>query len=107
MSQTSFPSSNPRRVAAGRRNRLLRRGLSAEGRQRLREAALANRPWEHSTGPRTAAGRLQAIVNGKRRQTGSRSVRELRGDLAPLRELLKTIQEQRRLLSVEQTSSVQ
>ena len=101
MSQTSFPSPNPNRVAAGRQNQLLRQGLSEEGRQRLRETALANRPWQHSTGPRSVEGKEQSVVNGKRRQKGSRSVRELRRDLAPLRQLLKTIQKQRQLLSVD------
>ena len=106
MTEPLFPSPNPRRVAAGRRNRLLRRGLSDEGRERLRDAALAKRPWEHSTGPRSVEGKAQAVVNGKVRQKGRRSVRELRQDLAPLREMLKTIQEQRRILSVEVTLCV-
>ena len=48
---------NPRRVAAGRLNRAKCQGLTEAGRQRLREAALANRPWQFSTGPRTAAGK--------------------------------------------------
>lgn len=78
---------NPRRVAAGRANRAKRKGLTAEGRERLRRAALANRPWEHSTGPTTAAGKVQAAANGKRRQLGLTSVRELRAELANLRAL--------------------
>ena len=64
-------------------------------------SAVAHRPWQHSTGPRTAAGKAQAAVNAKSRQTGTRSVRELRRDLAPLRTLLLTIREQRRLLTVQ------
>ena len=44
---------NPRRVAAGERNRTKRRGLTAEGREKLRQSALAARPWQYATGPRT------------------------------------------------------
>lgn len=69
---------NPRRQAAGKRNQALRRGLSEAGRDRLREAALSHRPWELSTGPRTATGKAIAAANGKRRQKGRYSVRELR-----------------------------
>jgi hypothetical protein len=39
-------------------------GLTPEGRHRLREAALANRPWEHATGPRTAEGKARSAANG-------------------------------------------
>jgi hypothetical protein len=78
---------NPRRVAAGRRNVAKRRGLTPEGRARLRAAALANRPWRHSTGPRTARGRMQSVLNGKRRQKGPLSVRELRAEVAGFHEL--------------------
>jgi len=39
-------------------------GLTPEGRRRLQEAALANRPWEHSTGPRTAEGKARSAANG-------------------------------------------
>lgn len=39
---------NPRRVAAGRRNRARRGELTPEGRERLRQAALRSRPWEYS-----------------------------------------------------------
>ena len=101
MNQPSSPSPNPRRVAAGRRNQLLRQGLSGEGRERLRMSAVAHRPWTHSTGPRTAEGKAQAAINGKARQKSGRSVRELRRDLEPLRSLLKTIREQRQLLTVQ------
>jgi hypothetical protein len=79
---------NPRRVAAGRRNRALRGPLSEAARQQLRAAALRDRPWEQATGPRTAAGRAQAARNGKRRQIGPLSVREMRAELAAARSLL-------------------
>ena len=53
----SHESPNPRRVAAGRRNWLKRKGLTPDSRERLRQAAFANRPWQHATGPRTAEGK--------------------------------------------------
>jgi hypothetical protein len=52
-------------------------------------AALKNQPWRFSTGPRTAAGKAQMVLNGKKRQLGPRSVREVRADLAGLRQLLE------------------
>jgi hypothetical protein len=86
---------NPRRVAAGRLNRARRGPLTPEGRERLRQAALRNRPWEHSTGPRTLAGRAQSIINGKRRQRGPKSVREIRGDLKRVDELIRQMRQAR------------
>ena len=69
---------NPRRVAAGKFNRSKRQGLTAAGRERLRQAALAQRPWQFSTGPRTSPGKAQAATNGKVRQQGVLSVRDRR-----------------------------
>ena len=70
----SPPCPNPRRVAAGKLNRRKRGPLSPEGRERLRQAALANRPWLASTGPRTPEGKARAARNGKARQKGEQSV---------------------------------
>jgi hypothetical protein len=81
---TSTPAKNPKRVEAGKRNRTKGKGLTPAGRERLRQAALRHRPWTHSTGPRTAAGKAQAVLNGKRRQLGSCSVRELRAALGKM-----------------------
>src|SRR5262245_20964648 len=75
-------SKNPRRVAAGKLNRLKRKGLSPEGRERLRQAALRHQPWRFSTGPRTVEGKAMAAANGKKRQVGFLTVRELRAELA-------------------------
>jgi hypothetical protein len=83
---------NPRKLAACRLNLAKRKGLTPEGRERLREAALKNQPWRFSTGPRTAAGKAKMALNGKRRQLGPRSVREVRADLAGLRAMLKDMQ---------------
>ena len=72
---------SPRSIA-GKSNRAKRRGLTPDGRERLRQAALAKKPWIHSTGPRTPAGKSQSALNGKRRQLGVFSVRELRRELS-------------------------
>src|SRR5262245_23533624 len=97
MARTGSAEPNPNRVEAGRRNRALRKGLTEEGRRRLREAALYHRPWEHATGPLTAAGRARSAANGKQRQRGPCSVRALRAELAGLRDLVRTMQESRGL----------
>jgi len=75
---------NPRRVAAGRRNRALRGPLTPGGRQRLREAALRGRPWRFATGPRTAAGKARVARNGRGRLEGEPSARAVRRQLAAL-----------------------
>lgn len=89
---------NPRRVAAGQRNRQLRKGLSDGGRERLRAAALQHQPWRHSTGPRTAEGKAQSRSNGKRRQIGEISVRELRAEVADVDEVIREMAELRHAL---------
>jgi hypothetical protein len=78
------PSPNPRRVAAGRLNQLKRRELTAEGRERLRQSALAHRPWLSATGPRTTAGKARAAANGRFRRVGELSERQLQAMLAGL-----------------------
>ena len=52
-----------KQITANQANRKRWRGISPEGLQRLREAALRNRPWERSTGPRTQAGRVAVRMN--------------------------------------------
>jgi hypothetical protein len=89
---------DPGRSAVARANRAKRRGLTAEGRQRLREAALANRPWEHATGPRTPQGKARAARNGKLRQKGALSTRELRAVVAGAVRLARDLAASRRLL---------
>lgn len=88
-------SPNPKRVAAGRRNWAKRNGLTPDGRERLRRAALANRPWSRSTGPRTAEGKAKAAANGKKRRLGLLSVREIKADLRKLRAMLRDMAESR------------
>jgi hypothetical protein len=65
------------------------KGLTPQGREKLPQAALLHQPWRFSTGPRTPAGKAQATLNGKRRQLGIRSVREIKADLADVRSLLR------------------
>ena len=88
---------NPRRVAAGRRNRALRGPLTVTGIRKLQLAALRHKPWQRSTGPRTAAGKTRAALNGKLRQKGVKSVRELRAELAGLRSMIDDMAGLRRL----------
>ena len=86
---------NPKRVAAGRRNREKRKGLTPEGRERLRQAAYAHQPWRYSTGPRTDEGKAAAARNGKYRQQGHLSIRELKADLRAFRSLVNEMKETR------------
>lgn len=60
----------PRQKAA-RQNRAKRPPLSPESRERLRQAALVNRPWEYSTGPKTPEGKKASRENALRH--GARS----------------------------------
>ena len=87
---------NPNRVKAGRLNRQKRKGLTPEGREKLRQAALAFQPWQHATGPTTPEGKAKAAQNGKVRQKGPRSVREIKSDLAEVYALLATMRTSRR-----------
>jgi hypothetical protein len=97
---TQWAVSNSRRVAAGKANRLKRKGLTDAGRQRLREAALKNRPWLHSTGPRTESGKERSARNGKVRQLDLFSLRELKADFADLKLLERSMSDTRASLGV-------
>jgi hypothetical protein len=63
-------SKNPRRVAAGRRNRAQRRPLTTQTLQRLSAAAAAHQPWTRSTGPKTAEGKRKTAQNARKRVAG-------------------------------------
>lgn len=52
---------------------------------------MATKPWQHSTGPKTPAGRNRSVINGKVRQKGEYSVREARAQVKATRELLRSI----------------
>ena len=73
--------SNPKRVLAGRSNRMKRGPLPLESIYRMRDAINRNKPWKRSTGPRTPAGKAIVARNGKVRQMNPRSIREIRADI--------------------------
>ena len=74
--------SNPKRVLAGRVNRMKRGPLSLESMHRMRDAINRKKPWQLSTGPRTPAGKAKVARNGKVRQINPRSIREIRADIS-------------------------
>jgi hypothetical protein len=88
MAQQTPHEPSPRRVAAGRRNRSLRTTLTEAGRERLRQSANTHKPWNNSTGPRSADGKERVRQALRRRRKGVHSVRELRQLTADLRGLL-------------------
>ena len=90
---------NPRRVLAGQRNRQKRGPLTAAGRERLRQAALEHQPWLRSTGPRTPIGKARAAANGKARQRGELSIREVRASVAAEVGLISDMAAGRRLVA--------
>ena len=89
-------SKNPNRVRAGRQNQLKRGPWTAEQRERARQSALRHQPWRHSTGPKTVAGKLRSAANGRVRQEGPRSIRQLRADVADVDSLTALMAQLRR-----------
>lgn len=87
---------NPRRQAAGRKNRKKRGPLTESGRERLREAALRIQPWTRTTGPRTPEGKARSAANGRCRQQGPLSTREVHAEMADVRRLIREMRELRR-----------
>ena len=83
---TSSPS--PSRQAAGRANRAKRGPLTPSGLKRLRAAVLRTKPWLKTTGPATAAGKARSAANGRVRQTGPISTRQMRAQLAEVRQMI-------------------
>ena len=88
MHSTTDGVRNQRRVEANRRNRRKRKGLTPAGREKLRQSALKHRPWRFSTGPRTPEGKAKVALNGKKRQSGTVSVREVRTAMCDIHVLL-------------------
>jgi hypothetical protein len=79
--------------------------LTPAGRQRLREAALVNRPWLRSTGPKSVEGKLRVALNGRGRLGGEPSAREVRRELAALTGLVVDMAALRRLAQRPQPSA--
>ena len=51
---------------------------------------MKGKPWEHSTGPKTPAGKAKSAANGLRKQLiPGPSVRQLRGELSGIGDLLE------------------
>ena len=83
------PTPSPRRVAAGRITGPLRRPWTPEDRRRQRANCLATRPWEHSTGPRTASGKATCAHNGRNTPPVPGSRRQARGSVVDVQELIR------------------
>lgn len=65
-------------MAGSRAHASAPRRLTEAGRAKLRETALRNQPWRHSTGPITEAGKKRSSQNGRFRQRGFLSQRDLK-----------------------------
>ena len=88
------PSRRRADSAAPRRRRYR---LSPEGRERLLSAALQNKPWEKSTGPRTVEGKARSARNSRPRGDQP-CIRELQAELAGVFALMDRMVATRRLL---------
>jgi hypothetical protein len=86
---------DPRKVEAGKRARARWRGFTPEGLERLRQGAIDRRLWEHSTGPRTPAGKARSSANSQVQRKGPISAREMWADMAAIRALIQEIRDTR------------
>jgi hypothetical protein len=86
---------NPKRVAAGKRNRAKWKGFTEEGLQRLRETIFRIKPWRFTRGPTTPEGKAQVARNGKKRQLGPTSIAEAKVEVAGLQRALQALREYR------------
>ena len=91
-------TTSSRCVAAGRINGSERRPWTAEDLRRLQEQCLARRPWEHSSGPKTAAGKQRSAANQRFRQKKPDSVRAIRTSMADVRDLISGAADLRRMV---------
>ncbi len=87
------------RQRAGRLNQLKWQGFTAAGLERLRQAALRNRPSQFSTGPKTAAGKARAAANGKKKQVQALSSRQVKAELSGANALIRSLSALRREIS--------
>jgi hypothetical protein len=93
MSLTSSRCREPQSVDGGRGR------FSPQGLERLRATALANRPWTKTKGPTSPEGRARAALNGRYRQRGEKSRREMRAELAGVFALVRQMSATRRSLT--------
>jgi hypothetical protein len=56
---------------------------------------LRNKPWLYAHGPTSEQGKRQAVRNAKRCQKADRSVREVKADLAAVRQLIRSMRQVR------------
>ena len=96
--KASSHTPDPRRSEINRLNRQKSRGMSPEGRARVRAATLLHRPWEYSTGPRTEAGKARSALNGMRGREDA-SMRQLKADLDGVFNLIHVLAATRRSLT--------
>lgn len=71
-------------MAAGRLNQLRRLEATPEQRERYRQAALVNKPWLKTTGPKTAAGKAKSAANNRARRCCQLEAQLMREDKAEL-----------------------
>ena len=86
-------SKNPKRVAAGRRNRQKRGDLTPEGLQRLSDWANEHQPWARYTGPRSIAGKARSARNGLLNHPLDQEAREASAELADVTSLIQQMRE--------------
>jgi hypothetical protein len=86
------------RVERARRAGQAPKTWTREGLERLRAAALVTRPWELTCGPKTTDGKARSARNGRWRQKGEKSIRELRAELADVFGFIAAMTASRRLL---------
>ena len=67
-------------------------GWTQERRTRQAEQILTWRPWERSTGPRTAAGKARSSRNADKPESFNRRTRELKKKVATLMAQAKEIE---------------
>ena len=92
------PCVDPRQADPPGRSRRGPKSWSPDGLERLRASAMATRPWELTCGPRTAEGKARSARNGRARQKGEKSVRELRAELAGVFSLIHSMDATRRTM---------
>lgn len=69
-----------------------RRGLTPEGRQRLRDAIIFHQPWVDSTGPRSVEGKAKVAMNGRKTKRGYTGVREMQREISAVMAMICQMQ---------------